>query len=82
MKAYKRMWILRRLKILGCSTADLLDVLKQQIISILEQAVPFWGPMLTQSESKTIERVFKAGLHIIFQDQYESFEKCLTQEKT
>ena len=36
-RAYKRMWILRRLKSLGCPIAELLDVLQQQIISILFQ---------------------------------------------
>ncbi len=38
-KAYVRMWILRRLKELGCCISDLLDVMRHQIISITEQAV-------------------------------------------
>ena len=33
-RAYTRMWILRRLKTLGCSIPELLDVLRQQTLSI------------------------------------------------
>ena len=33
-RAYARMWILRRLKALGCPIPKLLDVLRQQILSI------------------------------------------------
>ena len=33
-KAFKRMWILLRLKLLGCSKEELLNVLREQIISI------------------------------------------------
>ena len=69
-RAYKRMWILRRLKSLGCPTAELLDVLQQQIISILEGGVPYWGPMISKNESNQLERCLKTGLHIIYQSQY------------
>ena len=76
-KAYVRMWILRRLKELSCSNSDLLDVMRHQIISITEQAVPHCGPMITKRESNLIERVLKTALHIIFQSDYTSFCSAL-----
>ena len=39
LKAYTRLWILRRLKTLGASSLDLLDVYIKQVRSILELAV-------------------------------------------
>ena len=77
-RAYKRMWILRRLKSLGCPIAELLDVLQQQIISILEGGVPYWGPMISKNESNQLERCLKTGLHIIYQSQYTSFNHVLS----
>ena len=76
-RVYKRMWILRRLKSLGCPIQELLTVLQQQIISICEVSVPFWGPMITQVESNMLERCLKTGLHIIYQEQYTSFHQIL-----
>ena len=46
-RAFRRMWILRRLKSLGCPIPELLDVLRQQIISICEGSIAYWGPMIT-----------------------------------
>ena len=75
------MWIIRRLKSLGCDNDSLVDVLKQQVISVLEQAVPYWAPLLTKRESQTIERVLKTGLHVIFQENYFSFSHSLEVAK-
>ena len=76
-RVYKRMWIIRRLKSLGCPVPELLVVLQQQIISICEGSVPFWGPMITQAESNMLEQCLKTGLHIIYQEQYTSFSQVL-----
>lgn len=76
-KSYGRMWILRRLKELGCPIPELLDVLRQQILSLVELAVPYWGPMITKVESDMIERILKTGLHIILQERYISFHHAL-----
>lgn len=76
-KAYRRMWVLRRLKSLGCPNPELIDVLKQQVLSICEGSVAFWGPMITKNESNMLERVLKTGLHIIYQDQYLSYSNAL-----
>ena len=76
-RVYKRMWIIRRLKALGASQNELIEVLQQQIVSICEVGVPFWGPMITVAESNMLERCLKTGLHIIFQESYGSFENAL-----
>jgi hypothetical protein len=39
-RAWKRMWIVRRLKALGASEVDLLKVLRFQVLSVLQFAVP------------------------------------------
>ena len=80
-KAYKKMWVLRRLKSLGCPIEELLVVLKQQIITICEVGAVWWGPMISISESNCLERVLKAGLHIIYQSQYKSFNQILKLSK-
>ena len=43
-RACRRMWVLGRLKTLGCPEAEMVDVLEQQIISICEGSVACWGP--------------------------------------
>ena len=80
-RAYKRMWVLRRLKALGCPERELLDVLQQQIISICEQGISWWAPMISKSESNMLERCLKTGLHIVYQDQYISFKQVLQKSK-
>ena len=76
-KSYSRMYVLRRLSALGCPRPELLDVLRQQVLSMVEQAVPYWAPLITRVESNMIERIFKTGLKIIFQSEYVSFNHCL-----
>ena len=41
-KAYKRMWLIRRLKALGASTTQLLDCLQKQVLSVLWLGAPAW----------------------------------------
>ena len=76
-KAYRRMWVIRRLKTLGCPIPELVEVLKQQIVSICEFGAAYWGSMITKTESNMLERCLKTGLHIIYQEQYISFTHCL-----
>jgi hypothetical protein len=76
-RAYARMWILRRLKALGCPIPELMDVLRQQIISICEGNVAYWGPMITREESNMLERCLKTGLHIIYQEKYITYFQVL-----
>ena len=77
-KANKRIWILRRLKNLGASLPDLIDVYTKQIRSVLELAVPVWHSSITQQERTDIERVQKSVLHVLLGDSYTSYEYALT----
>ena len=65
VKAFHRLWVLRRLKTLGASNHDLLDVYIKQVRSILELAVPDWHSGLTLGETADIERVQRAALQIL-----------------
>ena len=67
-KAYRRMWTLRRMKILNVDPYIMLDVYKKEIRSILELAVPAWHSGLTKKQSATIERVQKVAVSIILSD--------------
>ena len=49
-KGYSRLWMIRRLKVLGAELEELLDVYRLQVISVLKLAVPVWNPGLTQCE--------------------------------
>ena len=78
-KAYKRMWIIRRLKTLGASTEQLLDVLNKQVLSVLSLGAPAWYGQLTMAERTHLNRVLRCGLHIIYGDSYRSFSQALTR---
>ena len=77
-RAYNRLWIVKRLKSLGASLNDLVEVYTKQIRSILEFGVPVWNSSLTKEESYEIERVQKAFLHIVLGSEYFNYENALT----
>ena len=56
-RAYKKLWIIKRLKKQGANLSDLVDIYIKQIRSILEFGVPVWNSALTQEEVLEIERV-------------------------
>ena len=76
-KAYSRLWILRRLKPLGVSKSQLLDVYDKQVRCIVEFACPVWTGGITQGEVLQIERVQKAAFAIILGKEYKSYECAL-----
>ena len=76
-RAWKRMWIVRRLKSLGASEQDLLKVLRAQVLSVLQFATPAWSTLLTVAESSRIESVLRTGLHLVYGEKYESFNWAL-----
>jgi hypothetical protein len=76
-KGYARLWMLRRLKGLGASISEMLDVYEKQVRSVLELAVPVWQPALTQLEKSQIERVQRCALYIILGDDYISYDQAL-----
>ena len=76
-KGYSRLWIIRRLKSLGASKTELLDIFQKQVRSILELAVPVWQPLITKQEKRQIERVQKCAFNIILGQEYESYRNAL-----
>ena len=76
-KCHSRMWMLKRLKKLGASENDLLDVYFKQIRSVAEYAAPVWHPSLTGLETAKIERIQKTALHIILGSKYNSYSSAL-----
>ena len=77
-KATSRLWMLRRLKAIGASTDELLEVYLLQVRSVLELAVPIWHPSLTVEQSDSIERVQKMALGIILGSEYTEYFIALT----
>ena len=76
-RGYSKLWMLRNLKKLGASRADLLDVYIKQCRSVLELAVPAWTPGLTVINSNQIERVQKTALAIIMGEEYTTYSRAL-----
>ena len=76
-KAYKRIWIIKRLQLLGSTRNQVLEVCTQQVRSVLEVAVPVWHPALTISDKLNTERVQKSVCHIIFGRKYSGYKKLL-----
>ena len=76
-KAFKRLWILRRLKNLGANRNSLLDIYTKQIRCITELAVPVWQGSLTLREKAQFERVQRCAAHIILGHEYVSYQNAL-----
>ena len=76
-RAYARMWMLRRLKPLGATNEELLDVYEKQIRCIVEFASPVWTSRLTLAEGNQIEGVQKCAFAIILADNYKSYNWAL-----
>ena len=73
-RANKRLWILRRLKILGAQQEALVNVYVKQIRCILEFGAPVWQGSVTVAEKYDIERVQKIAARIILGRQYSSYQ--------
>ena len=68
-----KIWMLRRLKKLGASSEDLLEVYFKQIRSVAEFAAPVWNSALTGDDISNLERLQETVLHINLGDQYKSY---------
>ena len=77
LKAYKKLWALRRLKGMGASLEDLKDIYTKQVRCMLELAVAAWNGAITQKEKVDIERVQKTALHIMLGEMYQSYGDAL-----
>ena len=77
LRAYKKLWIVKRLKSQGANLSDLVDIYVKQVRSILEFGVPVWNSGLTLEEITDIERVQKSFLHIVLGHQYQDYQSAL-----
>ena len=71
------MWMVRRLKALGATRSRLIDGLQKQLLSVFNHGVIAWDSLLTEEEEQEFERVLKAGLKIIWGQDYTSFVEVL-----
>ena len=76
-RAYKKLWILRRLKSIGASPTDLVKVYSKQIRCIMELAAPAWQGSITENERIDLERVQKSACRIILGVNYLSYSRAL-----
>ena len=67
-KAYKNMWAIIRMKILGMDAFTILDYYMKEVRVHLELAVPVWHSGLTNKLSNDIERVQRVAVGIILSD--------------
>ena len=56
-KAFSRLWMIRRLKLIGNNQKELLDVYIKQIRRVREYAAVVWHSGLTEINSRNIEKV-------------------------
>ena len=56
-KAYRRMWLIRRLKKLGACCEDLLTVYVTQIRCLVEFAVAAWNSGIKKAQVNQLERI-------------------------
>ena len=76
-KAFAKLWMLRRLRPLGATADELLDVYDKQIRCSLEFAVAVWAGDITKEESEMIERVQKSAFAIILAKDYRDYKISL-----
>ena len=76
-KAFSRLWMLKRLKPLGASRDDLIEIYRTQIRSVLEFSAPAWTPGLTKAHIRQLERVQKSALAIILEEEYVSYKNAV-----
>ena len=76
-RAYKKLWMIRRLKLNGASNMELRDIYCKHVRSVLEYAAVVWHPGLTLENTTSIERVQKSALAIILGKEYEDYSKAL-----
>ena len=69
--------MLKKLKYVGISREDLIDVYNLYIISLLEYCFVVWHSTLTVQLSHNIERVQKLCLKVILGSDYESYDQSL-----
>ena len=77
-KAYKNMWILRRMKSLNMDEFTILDYYFKEVRVHVELAVPVWHSGLTAKQSSDIERVQRVALSIVLGRADMSYSRTCT----
>ena len=75
--AYRRLWMLQRLKALGADVFDLKEVYEKQVRSVLEFGTPVFTSGLTCEDENNIERVQRTAASIILGAHYTSYSEAL-----
>ena len=73
-KAMKKMWLIRRMKILGLEANIILEYYLKEIRPLTEHGVVAWNSGLTKSQSKQIEKIQKVAFKIILSHKYQTYE--------
>ena len=76
LKAWRKLWILRRFLLLNLDRFEMFDVYAKEIRSILEYAVPVWHSSITKKQSSEIESVQKLSFKIILGPVYLSYRNA------
>ena len=76
-KAYKNMWAIRRMKILGLDSFTLMDYYLKEVRVHLELAVPVWHSGLTLKLSADLERVQRVAVRIML-GNFPFVQACAT----
>ena len=76
-RAYARISMITKLKYVGVSEDDLIDVYCLYVRSLLEYCCVVWHSTLTLEQSADLERVQKTSLKIILGDRYSGYSESL-----
>ena len=76
-KCFTKMWSIRRMKEIGASTEEMLDVFSLQIRCLTEMGCPAWNGSTTIKDKNKLEAIQKTALRIILGDKYGSYQKAL-----
>ena len=77
IKAYSRLSLLTKLKYVGTSTEDLLDIYTHFIRSVVEYCSVVFHSRLTIEQSNKLERIQRTCLKVILGEKYESYNSAL-----
>jgi len=75
-RAMSRMWLLRRMKLLGLEPNFILDYYLKEIRPVVEHGVPVWHSGLTNLQSNKLERIQKVALRIILGEHYDTYNNA------
>ena len=80
-KCLSKMWTIRRMKEIGGSIEDMLDVFRLQIRCLPEKGCPVYNGSLTQKDIKGLEGIQKTALKLILGYNYKGYDNALSQLK-